>query len=224
MALPILQMLHKRHPEEDAIEKALDDCMRLSGRTKPVAVSSGPATIPNTFVYDAADAEQVAAPKSLNNIYFAPLFGSIVMGLSVFLPWFSISVAAGLIAVSATVNGLGNYSGSALLVNAASKSSGFGDGYFIIGLAVLAAIVSYAGLINKSKSAWKAAILFGVVAGGIIIYDWQNFTSKSSSITDTSTSSGVSAAVQVEPGLMVGVLGAIIIVIGGFAINSRASR
>jgi hypothetical protein len=217
-ALPVLQILHKRYPEDGEVERVLDYCQSFitTPQNKKHQDPWEPTTITPVVAF---------TQTQNNNSYLAPLLGSIVMAVSVFLPWFNVSVAAGILSAEASVNGLGSYSGSALLVNAASRSGGgFSDGYFVIGLAILAAVVSYTGLINKTHSAWKVAVLFGVVAAGIIIYDWVNFTSKSSTLNDSGTTSGVSTAIQVGPGLMVGILGAVVIIIGSLAINSRASN
>lgn len=234
-ALPTLRSLANRHPEEGEIEIALNDCIQFGGQLGQITVGTPRAT---AVYQEEAPTTQAAPPgyrvkyvpiseDRYNLTYLAPLVGSIVLAVGVFLPWLNVGVASGLFSVEGSTNGIGSFSGSPLLGAALAKNPPvYGiDGFLLIGLAILALMVSLGGLSNSTVWAWKVGILFGLVAAGIAIYDTINFSSKvatiNSSLGNTSTSA---SAAQVGPGLYVAAAGALVILVGSFAASSKASR
>ncbi|MBN9391803.1 MAG: tetratricopeptide repeat protein [Chloroflexi bacterium] len=218
-ARPILNQLFKRYPENGEIEELRAKCLQ-AGQSDANRLTD------DRFPYNPKNSTEIQGQVATsNNTYIVPIIGSIAMLASVFLPWFSVSVSSGFINIAATSNGLGNFEGSAILVSALhQRGSSFTDGVFILGLGVLAILVSIVGFVNNNPNAWKAGILFGLVGGGIAIYDAVRLSSTLDDLNNSlnsDSSSGVASNVQLGFGPWLGAIGGLVVIIGCLAVNNK---
>ncbi len=162
--------------------------------------------------YGAPPAYGVAPVKKAANplLYLIPAVGVVIMALGVFLPWFNLTLLGGTIGV----NGLGNVSGSAELTALYTQTNGSSaakDGVLVLGLAGILIVLIVLGLLLKARGFAIAAIVFGVMAAGLMVFE---VTDATRSINDINRTTGGAASASTGLGLYVGLAGALIVLVG----------
>ncbi len=162
--------------------------------------------------YGAPPAYRVAPVKRVANplLYLIPAVGVVIMALGVFLPWFNMTFLGGTIAV----NGLGNLSGPADLVTTLTQgtgSPGAKDGVLVLGLAGILIVLIVLGLLLKARGFAIAAIVFGVIAAGLMAFEVSDVGKSVGDINQTGL-----GQIKAETGLgiYVGLVGALIVLFG----------
>ncbi len=146
-----------------------------------------------------APAPAVAAARGMNPIYAAPLIGGLLLVIGAFLPW----IIFKFLGKELTITGMGATSG-----NLDIPSGGVKDGIFAVFLGGIILLLAIIGLLRGSKGFGIAILIFGIFATLFMLYEL-------SDISNAAKTLGDSGSVSTGIGLYIGLVGAIIALVGG---------